>query len=100
MDAKEACKLGMEDKPQKSLGAESKFVITGEPLYGGQGKNNKFNNILFDACLPFWNTDHQETNGLDKGLSKRQWELAANICLMTQETEGATGVRGPMATPT
>jgi hypothetical protein len=100
VDAAESRKSGTEDKLQKSLGIESKFVITGEPLYGGQGNNNKLNNIWSNTCLSFGSTNHRETNVSDKGLSKCQGELAADIWLMAQETEGATGSQGPTASPT
>jgi hypothetical protein len=67
MNAAESQKLGMEDKTHTTLESEDNFMITGEPLYGGQGKNNKSNNVMSNTCLPLGKTDHKKTNQIGKG---------------------------------
>jgi hypothetical protein len=58
VDAAKSLTLGMGVEPPKCLGTDQKFRLTGEPLYGGQGKTGNLNNNLFHTDMYLEATGH------------------------------------------
>jgi hypothetical protein len=91
MDTAESLTLGTGVIPPKSLGTDQKFGLTGEPLYGGQGKTSKFNNNLFHTDMHSEATGHWGSATQAKGVCNHVRELHQATTLPTQDSDQANG---------
>jgi hypothetical protein len=91
VDAAESPTLGMGVKPPKSLGTDLKFGLTGEPLYGGQGKTGKLNNNLFHTDRHLEATRHLGLDTQAKEVCDHVREVNQAKPLTTQDSDQATG---------
>jgi hypothetical protein len=91
MDAAKSPTLGTGVAPQKSLGTDQKFGLTGEPLYGGQGMTSKLNNNLIHMDMHSEATGHWGLATHAKGVCDHVRKLHQATPLPTQESDQATG---------
>ncbi len=101
VNAAKSFTLGMGVKPPKCLGTDQIFGLTGEPLYGGQGKTGKLNNNLFHTA-----DMHSEATGdwgsatQAKGICNHIRELHQATTLPAQDSDHTTSDHNLTTIPT
>jgi hypothetical protein len=83
--------MGTGVGPPKSLGTDQKFGLTGEPLYGGQGKTIKLNNNLFHTDMHLEVTGHLGLDAQAKEVCNHVRKVNQAKTLTTQDSDQATG---------